>query len=189
MRTQGPGQSALLLLDVIHLLNERRIPYAIVGAFAASYHGVVRASLDADAVISLQSGLEGKELAQEFHRARFKATYRTGDLKDPIGAVINIEDGFHNRVDLLMNIRGMTDAALARAIDAEFMKTGIRVISLEDFIAMKVFAGGPQDVQDAIGALKVSSHRIKRPLLIELAQQYGKETSRRLQSLLKEHGQ
>ena len=53
MKIRGPGQSSLLLLKVIKLLNKRRVPYAIVGAFAASFYGVVRASLDADAVISL----------------------------------------------------------------------------------------------------------------------------------------
>ena len=36
MKIQGPGESSLLLLKVIKLLEKCRIPYAIVGAFAGS---------------------------------------------------------------------------------------------------------------------------------------------------------
>ncbi len=53
MRTRGPGESALLLLDAVDLMATQRIDYAVVGAMAASVHGAVRASLDADAVLSL----------------------------------------------------------------------------------------------------------------------------------------
>jgi len=34
----------------------------------------------------------------------------------------------------------------------------LRVIGLEDFIAMKVFAGGPQDLEDARRAIAVSAN-------------------------------
>ncbi len=37
MRTNSPGQSVLLLLDVIQILNKLKVPYAIIGAFAASF--------------------------------------------------------------------------------------------------------------------------------------------------------
>jgi hypothetical protein len=42
-----------LLLDAVDLMATQRIDYAVVGAMAASVHGAVRASLDADAVLSL----------------------------------------------------------------------------------------------------------------------------------------
>lgn len=51
MKINKSGQSALLLLNVIQVLNKLQVPYAIIGAFAASYYGVVRASLDADGKI------------------------------------------------------------------------------------------------------------------------------------------
>ena len=56
MKATGPGQSTLLLLDVVKVLNKYQISYAVIGALAASFYGVVRASLDADAVISLPHG-------------------------------------------------------------------------------------------------------------------------------------
>jgi hypothetical protein len=41
------------LLDVVALLQTEKIAYAVIGAMAASVHGVVRAGIDADAVLSL----------------------------------------------------------------------------------------------------------------------------------------
>jgi hypothetical protein len=48
MSAQRSGESALLLLDVIDHLQRANVQYAVVGAMAASVHGVVRASMDAD---------------------------------------------------------------------------------------------------------------------------------------------
>src|SRR5271167_4100822 len=53
VRSTGVGQSALLLLDAIAVLSSEGIDYAVIGAMAASIYGVVRASIDADAVLSL----------------------------------------------------------------------------------------------------------------------------------------
>ncbi len=170
------------------MLERLRIPYAIIGAFAASFYGVVRASLDVDAVISLSPAPEKvKGLVDELRRASLKSAYRKGEIGDPIGAVVSVEDRFGNRVDLLMKIHGMTDAVFSRIIEAEFMKARIRVIGIEDFIAMKLFAGSPKDIDDVIGALRVSWDRIHLPLLKALVQPYGKGVSRRLESLLRDH--
>lgn len=53
MRTTRSGESALLLLDVIELLASHKTEYAVIGALAASVHGAVRASMDADVVLSI----------------------------------------------------------------------------------------------------------------------------------------
>lgn len=188
MRAAGPGQSVLLLLDVIAVLKSLHVPYAIVGAVAASFHGVVRASLDADAVISLSSGRTGvSSLLDALHQAGLKGRYTKGDVRDPIGGAIAIEDRFHNRVDLLLKIRGMADAVFSRAVETAFMGERIRVISAEDFIVMKVFAGNTKDLSDAAGVLQVSAGRIDRALLKSLAQSYGKDTLRKLHALLERY--
>lgn len=188
MRTKGSGQSALLLLDVIDVLHKFRVPYAIIGAFAASFYGVVRTSMDADAMISLQhSQANVKQLIGEFRKAGLKTTCRKGDSQDPIGAVINVEDKFQNRVDLLMNIQGMTEAVFSRSVEAQFMNARIHLIGIEDFIAMKIFAGSPKDLSDVAGVLAVSYDRINLPLLKDLAQKYGKAAKHKLESLLRSY--
>lgn len=184
-RATGPGQSALLLLDVVAVLNALHVPHAVIGALAASFHGVVRASLDADALISLPPGrAEISRLIDALRRARLKSRFRHGEPGDPVGAVISVEDRFANRVDLLMKIRGMTEAVFSRTVEVDFMKARIRVIGAEDFIAMKAFAGSPKDLSDATGVLQVSSDRINLTLLKTLVQPYGKRTLRTLETLL-----
>jgi hypothetical protein len=183
---KGPGQSALLLLDVIRALDIRRIPYAVVGAFAASFYGVIRASLDTDAVISMDRAGAGIDtLRAAFRQGGLTTTYRKGDLRDPIGAVLNVEDRFGNRVDLLIRVRGMEEGVFTRTVATRFMGRTIHLVCVEDFIAMKLFAGSPQDLRDAAGALKVSGTRVDRSLLKRLTQQYGGSALHRFESLLK----
>jgi len=187
MRTTSPGQSALLLLDIIDILNDRGVSYAIIGAFAASFYGVVRASLDADAVISIHTTGDAIKLCEDLCAKGFNVEHRKGDFNDPIAAVINIRDNFHNRVDLLIGIQGMTQELFVRTQKATFMGSAIKMVGLEDFIALKVFAGSPKDIQDIIGVLDVSGKKIDLNLLEKLTGQYGTDCLSKLQMLLKDH--
>lgn len=187
MKTTAPGQSALLLLDVIDVLNERHIPYAIIGAFAASFYGMVRASLDADAIISIHTSEDAVHLCDDLRLKGFSIDYRRGDRNDPISALINIQDTFYNRVDLLIGIRGTTPEIFQRVQEAQFMDASIKIVGQEDFIAMKMFAGSPKDIHDVIGVLNVSGQKIDFSLLKKLTAQYGADCLQRLQALFKEH--
>ena len=187
MRTTAPGQSALLLLDVIEILEERHIAYAIIGAFAASFYGMVRASVDADAVISLHASQEAANLCKDLRVENLNVEYRRGDENDPIEAVINIQDGFQNRVDLLIGIRGTTQDVFVRAAETQFMGSSIKIVGREDFIALKIFAGSSKDIQDVIGVFNVSGQKIDLNLLKKLTTQYGTGCVKKLEGLLKEY--
>lgn len=93
MRTSRSGESALLLLDVVDILAREQVGYAVVGAMAASVHGVLRASMDADAVLSMTTQQLGP-LQQRFRDAGFATELRRGDLGDPIAAVLALSDEF-----------------------------------------------------------------------------------------------
>ena len=82
MRTTRAGQSALLLLDAVGVLAARKVPYAVIGAMAAAVHGIVRASMDADAVLSLTIQ-ESPTLEREFRAAGFQTELRRGILTIP----------------------------------------------------------------------------------------------------------
>ena len=153
MRTKASGESSLLLLDAVEVLRAEKVDYAVIGALAASVHGLVRASLDAD---------------------------------DSISAVLALYDEFENRVDLLVGIRGFDPSAFSRTIEVPFAGETLRFVGLEDFIAMKIFAGSPQDVADARNALEVSSEPPDLALLQTLVKRYGITTARSLESLLSE---
>jgi hypothetical protein len=183
MRTRRAGESALLLLDAIEVLARESVEYAVIGAMAASVHGVLRASMDADAVLSVTTQELGR-LEERFKAAGFGTSLRRGDLDDPIAAVLALTDAFGNRVDLLVGLRGLENAAFQRAIDVPFQGTVLRVVGVEDFVAMKVFAGGPQDIADARYALAAAKDAIDLDLLTRLAARYGRQVGIELKKLL-----
>jgi hypothetical protein len=183
MRTKGPGEAALLLLDVVALLRIEKIDYAVIGAMAASVHGVVRASIDADAVLSLTAAELGG-LERKFKAASFGTDLRRGDPEDPISALLALTDRYGNRVDLLVGLRGLEAEAFLRAIDVPFVGEMLRVAGREDFIAMKLFAGGPQDLTDARNAITAAQGSLDLSLLRRLTARYGRGASECLEGLL-----
>jgi len=183
MRAHRAGESALLLLDVIDALTSANVRYAVVGAMAASVHGVVRASMDADAVLALPTH-EVATLERRLQASGLQTELRYGDPDDPIAAVLAVGDSFDNRVDLLVGLRGLDPAAFARVLDVPFQGEQLRVVSREDFIAMKLFAHGPQDLADAEFALAAADESLDVPLLERLATRYGSETLEALRKLV-----
>jgi len=182
VRTTAPGQSALLLLDAVEVLTREGINYAVIGAMAASIHGIVRASFDADAVLSLGSS-KARDVQRAFQDAGFHTELRTGDVEDPIPALLQITDEFANRVDLLVGLRGLEAEAFSRAIEVPFKEMTLKVVGKEDFIAMKAFAGGPQDLADAANAVAIAGS-LDVELVTRLAKRYGPDAATNLEKLL-----
>ena len=183
MRATGPGQSLLLLLDVVAILDELSIEYGVVGALAASVYGTIRATTDADAVVSAtQSKLAGLE--KVFRKADLRAKLRRGDSDDPIPALLAISDQFGNRVDLLGGLRGLDPEAFERTIAVPFSGTTLRIIGREDFIAMKCFAGGPLDIADVQEAIRVADRPIDLDLVRRITRRFGRPAADALESLL-----
>ena len=181
-----PGQSGgavQLLVEVAAVLVDQRIDYAVIGAMAAAVHGIVRASLDADALISVSTA-QLEALGRIFRKAGLETSLRKGDADDPIPALLAVTDGHGNRVDLLGGLRGLDPLAFARTIEVSFRKQSLRVIGREDFIAMKCFAGGPQDLDDARLALAVSDGTLDISLLRRLTKRFGKSAARNLETLV-----
>jgi predicted nucleotidyltransferase len=179
----GPGQSLLLLLDVVAFLEEQGIDYGVVGALAASVYGTVRATIDADALISIApSKLAGLE--RMFREASFTAKLHRGDSDDPIPALLAISDQFGNRVDLLGGLRGLDPAAFERTFAVPFSGTILRIIGREDCIAMKCFAGGPQDIADAQEAIRGADPPIDLDLVRRITRRFGRPAADALERLL-----
>jgi hypothetical protein len=181
--TTGAGQSTHLLLDVVAILKQEQLDYAVIGALAAAVHGVVRASLDADAVVQV-TVQKLSELRSRFAALGLSTDLRRGDLEDPIPALLQISDVYGNRVDLLAGLRGLDRDAYTRALDLPFENATLRVIGREDFIAMKAFAGGPIDLADARRSVAISRESLNVELLLKLARGFGSDALRTCESLL-----
>src|SRR5688572_30597423 len=133
MRVTGPGQSANLLLDVIDILAELGIPYAVIGALAVSFHGIPRSTNDADAAIWLKgTGKTEADLTRKLGASGYRALLRLGDSDDPVSGVVAVEDRHANQLDLIVGIRGMDPDTPRRSIEAPLSGTSIKMISPED---------------------------------------------------------
>ena len=184
MRTRAVGESALLLLDVIAVLRSHDIAYAVIGALAVAVHGVVRASQDADIVAAL-TVRDAARVREMFASEGLQVDVRRGDLDDPIQAVVEIKDDFSNRVDVLIGIRGLSKQTFERSIEVMFNGEQMRVVSLSDLIAMKLFAAGPQDLVDAHQLYEANAESIDIEQLRTIAAKYGREALEALEGMLK----
>ncbi len=187
MRASGPGESPKLLLDVIDVLVARSIDYAVIGAMAASLHGAGRASLDADLVISA-SVMEGTRIEKALKEAGMTTEFRRGDLEDPIPGLVRVSDSFGNQVDVLLGVRGFDPKALSRTVQVPLEGSEVRFVGREDFIAMKVAAGGPIDLVDAGNAIAADPRLLDLQLVRNLCSRFGKSASASLSKILGELG-
>ena len=183
MRTSAPGQSALLMADVAEILASQGVRYAVIGAMAAAVHGVVRASLDADAVVTLQVQ-EARALRQSLIDTGYEAQLRVGDVDDPIPALLEVRDRHGNRVDLLVGLRGMDPEALNRTRQVALAGATLEIVGREDFVAMKAFAGGPVDLADARAVIELERGSLDLELLRRLAQRFGRDAARIVEDLI-----
>jgi predicted XRE-type DNA-binding protein len=181
--TSRPGQSALLLVDVVETLRRAQVDYLVIGAFALAAHGIVRASIDAD--VLLQTTLSKmKQLRRVFEGAGLEAELRQGRGDDPIPAMLVVRDLHGNRVDLLGGLRGLDLQVFARATEAKFRDGVLRFVGLEDFIAMKCFAQGPQHLLDARAAYRAADGPVDLDLLRRVAHRFGRDSADRLDRIL-----
>lgn len=181
--TTRPGQSVRLLLAVVGLLEKKDIQYGVIGALAASVYGTIRATIDADVLVSV-SRSKLRELERMFRKAGLKAELHLGDSDDPIPALLAISDRIANRVDLLGGLRGLDPDAFGRTITLKLSGKKLRIIGREDFVAMKCFAGGPQDIADAKEALKDANPPVNLDLLRRVTRRFGRAAADVLEQLL-----
>jgi predicted nucleotidyltransferase len=171
------------MVDVAELLEARSVRYAIIGAMAAAVHGVVRASLDADAVVALQVR-DAQALRHALIDAGYEAVVRTGDADDPIPGMLEINDGHGNRVDLLLGLRGMDPELLNRTRQVRLADATLEIVGREDFIAMTAFAGGPVDLADARAVIDLDRTSLDLELLRRLARRFGTDAARAVEDLI-----
>jgi hypothetical protein len=183
VRTKRAGQSALLLLDAVEILRREKINYVVIGAFALSAHAVVRASSDVDALLHI-SHARLSRLSSTFEGAGFATTLRSGDADDPVLRLLVLGDSYGNQVDLLGGLRGLDPRVFSRAIEVRFLNEDLRIVGREDFIAMKCFAGGPQDMADARAAYQAARAPVDLDLLRTATRRFGRAAADNLEEVL-----
>jgi hypothetical protein len=145
----------MFFYEVIDSFEKEKLKYAIVGGYALALHGIVRATMDIDLVLSLnQDNYERAEkcllglnlqsripvraqdiikMRKEYIEKRNLIAWSFVDFKNPT-----------RQLDIIITI-DFND------INTERISVGgkkLNVISLEDLLKMKKAAGRPQDLID-----------------------------------------
>jgi hypothetical protein len=183
MRTGEAGQSALLFLDVAEILTREKIDYLIIGAFALSIHGSIRASSDVDALLYV-SYPRLAQISRIFEAADFEVAIRRGDDDDPVLSMLVLIDRYGNRVELLGGLRGLDPKVFSRAVKVPFYGVNLSFVGREDFVAMKCFAGSAQDLADARAAFEGAQGPVDLDLLRAVTRRFGRAAADRLEGLL-----
>jgi hypothetical protein len=183
VRTQQSGQSALLFLDVVEILQRERVDYAVIGAFALAAHGVVRGTTAVHAVLET-SPRRLANLQAVFDGAGYHSGLRRGDSEDPIPAMLVLRDVYDNQVELLGGLRGMDPGVFSRTMEVPLLGAHLRIVAREDFIAMKCFAGGPQDLLDARSVYLGAQGPVDLDLLRAVTRRFGRDAADKLEQVL-----
>lgn len=144
-----------LLAAVGTLLEERRIPYALIGAAALAVHGVSRSTLDQDLLVTDASVLD--PAAWTRLAASAQCDIRHGDADDPLRGVIRITAGGERDVDIVVGRHRWQRDLLARALPITLDGRIVPVARPADLILLKLYAGGSQDRWDIEQLLALDS--------------------------------
>lgn len=145
----------MFIHEVCAVLRKAKIPYAVVGGYAVALHGAVRGTVDVDVVIKWNlKNLEKLEkvlsemglislipinsnslfhFRDEYIRERNLITWNFYDPKNPL-----------NQLDIIITY----DLKTAHTKTIKTSAGEIKILAMEDLIAMKKASGRPQDLQD-----------------------------------------
>lgn len=150
----------MFLFDVVSVLQEAKVPFAIAGGYAVALHGAVRGTVDLDIVLRLgkrhyvaaaaalrRIGLASRlpvsasevfEFREEYIKNRNLIAWSFSNPKDPTQIV-----------DIIIT----HDLAKLKTKRVRSGDRTLPVLAVPDLIAMKKASGRPQDLED-IRALK-----------------------------------
>ena len=151
----------MFYLELFSALDRHKVDYLLIGGLAVSLHGVERATMDVDITVAMSpanlaalietakelkltpvlpvplESLSNIELLREWHVQRNLEAFA---LRTPELAGVTIDVLLFPPVDF--------SEMQQRAVEFEVAGTAIKVVSIDDLIAMKSAVGRPIDLSD-----------------------------------------
>jgi hypothetical protein len=160
----------MFYLDLFAALDRHKVDYLLIGGLAVSLHGVERSTMDVDITVAMNpdnlgalidtamelkltpvlpvplESLSNIELLREWHVQRRLEAFA---LRTPELAGVTI--------DVLLFPPVEFDGMSARAVEFEIAGTAIKVVSIDDLIALKSAVGRPIDISDVEHLQRIKS--------------------------------
>jgi hypothetical protein len=134
--------------DMLSCLRDEKVEFLLVGAYAMSAHGYVRATLDIDIWVR-----PSEENAPAVMRAlkRFGAPVSAVTTADFVRGDTVVQIGVPpRRIDIITGATGLKfEETMAGAVEVDIDGIQVRVPSLRDLIVNKRAAGRTKDLADA----------------------------------------
>lgn len=122
--------------------------FALCGGLALAVWGTPRATRDIDFMVSLPAGRTGSGLVRDLERLSWVIASHERHDDDPVPELIRAEVAGVT-IDLLIATRTWEDAVLEDAETLGWQGVDLPSVRAEALAAMKLRAGGPQDLVDA----------------------------------------
>ena len=137
------------LKRIINALNENNVEYAVCGGWAMAIHGVPRATIDIDLLITDESLERVFDVARlnDYWLEGLPMTFHDGQIEIRRISKIDDETGFVLMLDLLLvtpQIKEVWQGKLTKPLENGF----VSVVSREGLIKLKTLSGRTQDKAD-----------------------------------------
>lgn len=137
------------LKRIINALNENNVEYAVCGGWAMAIHGVPRATVDIDLLISEDSLDKVFDVARknDYWLEGLPMSFHNGQIEIRRISKVDDETGFVLMLDLLLVTPEIVDVWQSKL--AENLEDGlVFVVSLDGLIKLKTLSGRTQDKAD-----------------------------------------
>lgn len=128
------------------MLGRQQVGFALIGASAMAIHGVSRATLDIDLLVT-----DARVLSASFWeglRLSVAPDIRAGDADDPLAGVVRLCADGDRDVDVVVGRGEWNAEVIVRADAATFGGVIVPAVRPADLILLKLYAGGSQDRWD-----------------------------------------
>ncbi len=134
--------------DLIEIMEQHEVEYAMVGGFAVNFYGYIRTTQDVDVLVnpSLKNARKMVNALEEFG---FGSGGVPTEYFETEGTAIHL--GVEpNRIDLLTNLRGISNKEIFQKKQrVKFEDIFLNIISLEDLLVCKKKSDRLKDLADA----------------------------------------
>lgn len=162
---------------IVDVFESEQIPHCLIGGFAVSFYTQPRATKDVDFMVLL-SKEDTRRLTERLRSEGIRFELRLADLHDPVGDVlkITIQDAVTKQnvaIDTIVSKYIYHKAMIERSSIARVLGRTIPVIKREDLICLKLGAGSPKDLLDAVNIANDSKGKLNTALIEETCEEMG----------------
>lgn len=154
------------------MLDERKLPFVVIGAVALAAHRYIRFTEDIDLGVNADLR-QMRSIAETLRSEGYDVVFHEPDAQDPLGGVIDVSGPFG--LVQIISFEDRFPAVIRDALEGEdiriFPDSRLRVVPIPQLVALKLYAGGRKSQADIIELLR-RNPEVDRELLRQTCRKY-----------------